>query len=58
MIHQVSSRLYHAPGAAGGTNSAPLTGEGHELLVGAVFAAQAQKGIGKYATFEISGTGT
>jgi hypothetical protein len=33
-------RRRHAPGAAGGTKATPLTGEGHELLMGAVGALQ------------------
>ncbi len=40
VIDQVDGRLCHAPGAASGTKPAPLTGEGYELLVGAVCAAQ------------------
>jgi hypothetical protein len=56
VIHQVGGRLCHAPGAAGGTNSASLTGEGHELLVGAVCAAQSQKTMGQDAALKRSGT--
>ncbi|MCP4410734.1 MAG: hypothetical protein GY807_23940 [Gammaproteobacteria bacterium] len=43
VIHQAGSRLCYAPSAAGGTKSAPLTGEGHKFLVDAVCATQAQK---------------
>jgi hypothetical protein len=57
MIDQVGGRLCHTPGAAGGTKPAPLTGEGHKLLMGAVCAAQTQKTIGENSALENSGTG-
>jgi hypothetical protein len=52
-IHQVSGRLCHAPGAEGRTKSAPLTGEGHEKLVGAVYIAKTQKTTGQDVFFGI-----
>ena len=54
MVDQVGGRLCHAPGATGGANSAPLTGECHELLLGAVCAAQAQKTMSQDAALEKS----
>jgi len=44
--------LCHAPGATGGTKSTLLTGKGHELLMGAFGATQAQKTMDQYAAFE------
>jgi len=43
VIHQAGSRLCYAPSATGETKSAPLTREGHKILVDAVCATQAQK---------------
>jgi hypothetical protein len=40
----------HAAAAAGGAEAAPLAGEGHEAVVAAVVAAQAQKAVGENAT--------
>ena len=52
VIDQVGSCFGHAPGAARGAKSAPLTGKRYQLLMGAVTAAQAQKAVGQDAAFE------
>jgi hypothetical protein len=52
VIHQVGGRLCHTPGATGGANFVSLTGEFYKLLVGAVYAAQAQKSMGQDTAFE------
>ena len=46
VIDQVGGRLRHAAGTAGGTKATLLTGEGDELLMGAVSATQARDGRG------------
>jgi hypothetical protein len=46
VIDQVGGGLRHAPRTAGGAKSTLLTGEGDELLMGAVGATQAQKAVG------------
>ena len=48
-VDQVRSGLRHAPRPAGGAKPAPLTGEGHQLLMRAL---QAQKAVGEDAAFE------
>ena len=52
VIDQVGGGLNHAPRTASGTKSALSTGKGHQLLIGAVCATQAQKTVGQNATIE------
>ena len=49
VIDQVSGGLCHAPCTTGGAKTTPLTGEGHELFMGAVGAANAQDTMGQDA---------
>ena len=51
-VDQVRSALRHAPCPAGGAKPAPLTGEGHQLLMRALGAAHAQEAVGEDAAFE------
>jgi hypothetical protein len=51
MLDQVSGALCHAPRPTGRVKSAPLTGEGHALFMGALGAANAQEAMGQNATF-------
>ena len=51
-IDQVGRGFRHAPRPAGGAKPAPLAGKGHQLLMGALGAAQAQKAVGEDAAFE------
>ena len=52
MVHQVRRRLRHAPRAARWAKAAPLAGEGDELVIAAVAAAQAQEAVGQDPAFE------
>src|SRR4051794_24351208 len=51
-VDQVGSALRHAPRPARRAEPAPLTGEGHQLLVRALRTTQAQKPVGEDATLE------
>jgi len=52
LIDQVRGALRHAPRAARGAKPASLAGKRHQLLVGAISAAHAQKTVGQDAAFE------
>ncbi len=54
VIDQVGGGLNHAPRTASGTKSALSTGKGHQLLIGAVCATQAQKTVGQNTAIEKS----
>ena len=51
-IDQVRGALSPAPGAARGAKPAALAGKRHQLLMGALGAAQAQKSVRQNAAFE------
>ena len=53
MIRKVCRRLCHAPGVARGADSPALAGEGYEVVVPAVGAAGAGKGVGEDAALQI-----
>ena len=52
MIDQMGGGLGHASCAASGAYTAALTGVGHQLLMGAVFATHTQKAKGQNAAFK------
>ena len=52
LIDQVSGGLGHAPCPTTGAKSAFFTGKGHEFLMAAVVATQAQKPVRQQTTFE------
>ena len=52
-VDQVGSALRHAPRPTGGAKPAPLTGEGHQLLVRATRAQRKRRqAVGEDAAFE------
>src|SRR5690349_18256006 len=51
-VPQVGSGLRHAPRPTRGAKPAPLTRDGHQLLVCTLRAAQTQKPVGEDATLE------
>jgi hypothetical protein len=48
----VGGRLCHAPGATTRAEPPPFATEGHELFIGTVGAAQAQKAVGEDTAFK------
>ena len=52
VIDEVSGGLGHAPRPTTRAKSPFFTGKGHELLMAAVLAAQAQKTVRQQAAFE------
>ena len=54
MVDQVGGGLGHAPGVAGGTDTAPLAGESHQEVVTTLGAARPSKSMGQNAAFEVT----
>ena len=52
MVDQVGRRLGHAPGSARRTKPTALAAEGHQLVVAAVTATQAQEAVGQDAALQ------
>lgn len=54
-VHQQGGAFHHATGAAAGSEASSLTGEGHQFLGVAAFAAHPQEAVFQAAALQVVG---